>query len=129
LITFIFRPVNKEELFNLRHSGLRNHIERSFGILKRRFQILRFGSEYAFATQVSLVRALCGLHNFIRVTDGEDDFYNLCDFEPEDSPQNYDVEHGAQVIPREREIAVRMRDEIANQMWIDYKKKMNIIQK
>ena len=33
-------PQSKEELFNLRHSSLRNIIERTFGILKNRFQIL-----------------------------------------------------------------------------------------
>ena len=34
------RPQNKEELFNLRHSSLRNVIERTFGVLKKRFGIL-----------------------------------------------------------------------------------------
>lgn len=32
------KPGNKEELFNLRHSSLRNAIERIFGVYKRRFQ-------------------------------------------------------------------------------------------
>ena len=34
------RPQNKEELFNLRHSSLRNAIERIFGVIKKRFPIL-----------------------------------------------------------------------------------------
>ncbi|XP_052622502.1 uncharacterized protein LOC128127837 [Lactuca sativa] len=34
-------PVNAKELFNLRHASLRNAIERSFGVLKRRFPITR----------------------------------------------------------------------------------------
>ncbi|KAL1944221.1 hypothetical protein VTO73DRAFT_3406 [Trametes versicolor] len=37
------KPVNKEELFNLRHAKLRNAIERIFGIVKKRFPILRSG--------------------------------------------------------------------------------------
>lgn len=34
------RPTNSKELFNLQHASLRNVIERSFGILKKRFGIL-----------------------------------------------------------------------------------------
>lgn len=60
------RPQNKEELFNLRHSSLRNVIERIFGILKRSFRIIRTAPEYRFEDQVLLVLALCGLHNYIR---------------------------------------------------------------
>jgi hypothetical protein len=33
-------PENEKELFNLRHSFLRNTIERGFGILKRCFCVL-----------------------------------------------------------------------------------------
>nr|KAJ0205401.1 hypothetical protein LSAT_V11C500278270 [Lactuca sativa] len=34
-------PQNSKELFNLRHASLRNTIERAFGVLKRRFPIIR----------------------------------------------------------------------------------------
>ena len=34
------RPQNKEELFNYRHTELRNMIERIFEVLKHRFKIL-----------------------------------------------------------------------------------------
>ena len=33
-------PENERELFNLRHSSLRIIIERVFGVLKKRFQVL-----------------------------------------------------------------------------------------
>jgi hypothetical protein len=33
-------PSNKEELFNLRHSSLRNVVERTFGVVKKRFGLL-----------------------------------------------------------------------------------------
>ena len=35
-----FSPVNKEELFNLRHAQTRNVIECIFGVLKQHFRIL-----------------------------------------------------------------------------------------
>jgi len=47
------KPENKEELFNLRHAQLRNIIERIFGILKRRFRILRTPPEYHFLSYPS----------------------------------------------------------------------------
>ena len=39
------RPQNKYELFNLRHAQARNIIERIFGVLKNRFQILRLACQ------------------------------------------------------------------------------------
>ena len=58
-------PENFKELFNLRHSSLRNAIERIFGVLKKRFKILRQQGEYLYEIQVRLVKALCCLHNII----------------------------------------------------------------
>jgi hypothetical protein len=46
------RPRNAKELFNLRHSQLRNAIERIFGVLKKRFPILTTYPEYRFDAQV-----------------------------------------------------------------------------
>ena len=51
-LTCLHSPVNKEELFNLRHAKLRNAIERIFGVLKKRFVILQKAVEYPFETQV-----------------------------------------------------------------------------
>jgi len=53
-------------LFNLRHSQCRNSIERIFGVVKRRFPILKTAPEYPFPSQVKLVLALTALHNFIK---------------------------------------------------------------
>jgi hypothetical protein len=42
---------NAKELFNLRHSSLRNVVERIFGVLKRQWQILGSkGCEYSINT-------------------------------------------------------------------------------
>ena len=58
-------PQNKEELFNLRHSRLRNVIERSFGILKGRFKILTIPRAFKIEAQVRIVPALCVLNNIL----------------------------------------------------------------
>ncbi|KAL0303512.1 UNVERIFIED_CONTAM: hypothetical protein Sradi_6219300 [Sesamum radiatum] len=59
-------PQNKEELFNLKHSSARNVIERTFGLLKVRWGILRSQSFYPIDVQSKIIIACCLLHNFIR---------------------------------------------------------------
>ena len=63
--SLLYSPENRQELFNLRHSSLRNAIERIFGILKNRFKMLTQQLEFPFPVQVKLVKALCCLHNII----------------------------------------------------------------
>ncbi|XP_029129893.1 putative nuclease HARBI1 [Cajanus cajan] len=50
-------PQNFKELFNLRHSSARNAIERSFGILKKRWSILRTPSFFDIKTQIRIINA------------------------------------------------------------------------
>ncbi|XP_058191365.1 uncharacterized protein LOC131308446 [Rhododendron vialii] len=56
----------KEEYFNMKHSAARNVIERSFGVLKMRFAILRSHSYYPIRTQTLILTACCLLHNLIK---------------------------------------------------------------
>jgi hypothetical protein len=49
---------------------LRNAIERIFGVLKRKFKILKTAPEFSIDVQEDLVLALTGLHNFARLRDG-----------------------------------------------------------
>ncbi|KAF5189205.1 nuclease, partial [Thalictrum thalictroides] len=44
-------PQNERELFNQRHSLLRNSIERAFGVLKKRWPMLSTQSFYPYMTQ------------------------------------------------------------------------------
>eukprot|EP00262_Sarcandra_glabra_P013627 TRINITY_DN3822_c0_g1_i1.p1 TRINITY_DN3822_c0_g1~~TRINITY_DN3822_c0_g1_i1.p1 ORF type:complete len:128 (-),score=5.77 TRINITY_DN3822_c0_g1_i1:203-586(-) len=59
------RPQNARELLNYNHSSLRNVVERTFGVLKKRFPILKTTPTYAYSTQVDIVLACCVLHNHI----------------------------------------------------------------
>ncbi|XP_042487124.1 putative nuclease HARBI1 isoform X3 [Macadamia integrifolia] len=65
-----------KELFNHRHSSLRNVIERTFGVLKNRFQILQKMKGYRIEDQASIVVACCGLHNYIKEQAIKDDLFD-----------------------------------------------------
>ncbi|PLW56078.1 hypothetical protein PCANC_03888 [Puccinia coronata f. sp. avenae] len=60
------RPSTAKELYNLRHSSLRNVVERIFGCLKAKFKVLTTPSEHNIHQQVQLVYALVTLWNFLR---------------------------------------------------------------
>jgi DDE superfamily endonuclease len=118
---FDYRPVNKEELFNLRHASARNVIERIFGILKRRFRILLIAPEYSLEIQARIPAALCAVHNFIRTHNPNDE---LVESDLHDTmPDDHDSSHGiASVVPATTEVDYpsSRRDFIAQQMWDDY---------
>ncbi|XP_057415350.1 protein ALP1-like [Lotus japonicus] len=58
-------PTNPRELFNKRHDQARNVIERTFGLLKMRWAILRSPSYYPVKTHNRIIIPCCLLHNFI----------------------------------------------------------------
>ncbi|KAK3173975.1 hypothetical protein Dsin_032566 [Dipteronia sinensis] len=60
-------PRNHEEYFNMKHSQARNIIERCFGLLKKRWAILRSPSFYPIRFQGRMIIACALLHNFIRM--------------------------------------------------------------
>ena len=57
-------PETKQELFNFRHSSIRNVVERTFGVWKRRWRIFDRPHEFSVAVQVKLVYAIVAVHNF-----------------------------------------------------------------
>ena len=119
-----FSPQNAEELFNLRHSCLRNAIERIFGVLKKRFQILTQQLEYAYEIQVRLVNVLCCLHNIIRIVGGDDD-YDLAWQAEIDNGQagrtnDTDVIIRRDITDAQNKQAKAMRMNIATKMWAQY---------
>ncbi|KAL5730803.1 hypothetical protein ACHQM5_003594 [Ranunculus cassubicifolius] len=100
------RAQTRKELFNHRHSSLRNVIERCFGVLKARFPILKLMPSYPYPTQVYIVVACMTIHNFVRQeiaidwlmrryedsdyesSDSSDDISDDDDVYPENEPMN-----------------------------------------
>ncbi|KAF3787009.1 60S ribosomal protein L26-1 [Nymphaea thermarum] len=112
------RPRTPQELFNHRHSSLRNTVERTFGMLKARFSILKMQVQYPFKKQTQIVLATCVLHNFI--IDHNPNAEQLGD---DDAPSNDNF------VVSEPEIASQthqrgnnnpLRTTITNQMFADY---------
>ncbi|KAF4616740.1 hypothetical protein D9613_008850 [Agrocybe pediades] len=63
------RPANPQELFNLRHAQARNIIERIFGVLKKRWDILNRPPQFSMDIQAKIPPALAAVHNFIMEID------------------------------------------------------------
>ncbi|XP_016195468.1 putative nuclease HARBI1 [Arachis ipaensis] len=65
-----FRRVNGPsgyyEIYNYAHSSLRSVIERTFGVWKKRWKILRDMPSFSYKKQIQIVIATMALHNYIR---------------------------------------------------------------
>ena len=117
-------PRNAKELFNLRHSSLRNTIERAFGVLKRRFPIIRSTQEpfYSRETQCEIFVACCILHNFLL---DEDRDRNL-EYEVQKELYHAEPEEEEEVTHREGSErgadnkAEELRNKITREMWKNY---------
>ena len=112
-------PQNKE-LFNLRHSSLRNVVERIFGVFKGQWKILAGrGCDYSIETQVDLVLGLVALHNFIR-DQGED---NEVSFQPQNIVETQEQEMDQSRNGKKTAGSTMMdqkREKMAEDMWRDY---------
>ena len=119
------QPVNKEELFNLRHSSLRNVVERIFGVLKKRFPIVVLMSSYDFEFQCDIVLGAMMLHNFIRINQEEDDEFDIWDLDEEDidNEENLDNEGGNNDVHQNE--LIMWRNGIASSMWDAYQLELN----
>jgi hypothetical protein len=119
-------PQNAQELFNLRHSSLRNAIDRIFGVLTKRFQVLTHQLEYPYEIQVRLVIVICCLHNIIRLKGGDDLFDELWAKNHAHTSSSRNSSSEVEAVVRkgvtaaETRQAKSMRDKIAEQMWAQY---------
>lgn len=115
------RPSNPKELFNLRHSALRNVVERVFGVAKRKFKILRSQPEYPLAAQIKLVLALACVTNIIHSVEGEEMFEGVDNNDDEPTEEELAFAQEMERLGGQKlKDAAKFRDNIAEQMWIDY---------
>nr|QAA91981.1 transposase [Phalaenopsis equestris] len=89
----------KKEIFNKRHSSLREVTERAFGLWKKKWFILRDMSSYHFSKQVQIVIATMTLHNFIRRHPSRSDteFVILEDDSVQVSPEGFEYHVGRSI--------------------------------
>ena len=115
-------PQNAKELFNHRHASLRIVIQRTFGVLKKRFPIIANGTEpsYSFDTMVDVVLACCILHNFLMGVDIDE----LLIAEVDKELLQRDIDRSQPISQQQRDEDYRqgaiLRDNIASEMWNAY---------
>ncbi|KAF5469174.1 hypothetical protein F2P56_013267 [Juglans regia] len=130
-----YHPQDARELFNQRHSLLRNATDRIFGALKARFPILMSAPPYPLQTQVKLVVATCAIHNYIRREKPDDWIFRKYEqdstaLQIESSLPPLEVEQPIMHIDTQAldigveaeqlEISSQLRDSIATEIWNDY---------
>ncbi|XP_021986234.1 uncharacterized protein LOC110882551 [Helianthus annuus] len=115
------RALTKEEKFNHAHAQLRNVIERSYGVLKARFPILKQMAPFSFPIQRDIVIACFAVHNFIRkcnirdqlfVENGENTVFSGIQGGENIGQFVHDIEWGLQDI----EYMTTLRNQIASQL-------------
>ncbi|KAK4709834.1 hypothetical protein R3W88_004347 [Solanum pinnatisectum] len=103
-------PQCREELFNMKHARARNVIERTFGLLKGRWGILRSPSWYSVKIHNKIISACCLIHNFIRREMEVDPLEIDVEEQVEYQQDNIDVVESSQEW-------TTWRDELAQSMW------------
>lgn len=124
-------PENKDELFNKRHVSRRNTIGRTFGVLKRKWKILKEPAEFPINTQLKIVLALTAVHNFIKNMNSEDEDFIFSAAENIELSARHVDEEGAQLLAEGRTLSAQQkavslrwakrRDRIAQAVWDDWK--------
>ncbi|KAL6841999.1 hypothetical protein ACP4OV_028199 [Aristida adscensionis] len=113
------RPQNSKELFNNRHAHLRNHVERTLGVLKKRFAILKVATFHTMENQVLIPVAAAIFHNLIRLLHGDEEWLN--DQQDNINPANFvALPNGDQINDPGTAEGNALRDAIAQAMWDQY---------
>ncbi|XP_030455467.1 protein ANTAGONIST OF LIKE HETEROCHROMATIN PROTEIN 1 [Syzygium oleosum] len=126
-------PQDAKELFNQRHSLLRNVTNRIFGALKARFPILTSTPPYPLQTQVKLVVAACAIHNYIRTEKPDDWLFRTIEhgdvIQTDEALPSVEVEQPMlfetqdldfPFVTEDLEMSLQLRDSVATEMWNDY---------
>ena len=110
-------PRGPKELFNYRHSSLRNVIERCFGVLKARFPILKYMPNYPPRRQRRIPIACCVLHNFIRKEARRDRLFENFDVEDMIFEEESTTIENLDMSPENLAQMTHVRNEIAEDLW------------
>ena len=104
----------------MQHAQARNVVERIFGVLKKRWDILNRPPQYDISIQARIPPGLAAIQNFIMDHDDTDIEHYLQDIDIYNHAQPLgDLGHDA--IPRaESERAFTLRNHIATEMWASY---------
>jgi hypothetical protein len=96
LLTPVLRPSNPaEEAYNSSQKQTRNCIERAIGVLKRRFPCIASGLRCKLDTSLTIIIAVCVLHNISKVYGDAEFFYDVEGWEEEiDEGVQYDLAVG-----------------------------------
>jgi hypothetical protein len=113
------RPQNSKDLFNHHHELLRNHVERAFGVLKKRFPILKVATFHKLKNQVRIPIAAAIFHNIIKSLDGDEEWL---DDQPDNINPSYSIAlpDGEQVNDPGGAQGNVLSDAIAQEMWVQY---------
>ena len=112
----------KYELFNYRHSSLRNIVERTFGVFKRRWRVYDRAPEFDTAVQVKLVYVLVAVHNHINhLYSVLEDYEQLKPYlrEAAEMEQRREAQILAEIGGFDSAMGDR-RDKITDELWGDY---------
>ena len=119
------KPEDKYELFNYRHSSLRNVVERTFGVFKRRWGVYDRAPEFPFTTQIKLVYVLAAIHNHITIdadTDRDDNFDRLAPARNETRELHQSEHELEEEVSVKHEVSMsEQREVIAGRMWATYR--------
>ena len=112
--------ITRHEKFNHAHSSLRCVIERTFGVWKNKWRIIRHMPSFPFHIQILIVSATMALHNFVRLNDRDDrSFINanrdsISRRERNTEVNNSDEQNSGSLTDP---AMVVLRDSIANSIW------------
>ncbi|KAI3702249.1 hypothetical protein L6452_27979 [Arctium lappa] len=112
------RAINKYEKFNHSHAKLRNVIERSYGVLKARFPILKRMVPFSLEVQRDVVIACFAVHNFIRKEGLSDELFSEYDQTNDQGDDDGDEAEEVQVhgSTADQTYMASLREEIATQL-------------
>lgn len=104
----------------MRHAQACNAVERIFGVVKKRWDILNHAPQFSMPIQAKISPGLPAVHNFILDHDEEelDDLLNQLGGD-EEPPSTGEAGDGA-INAEERRQANYLQDQIATEMWDSY---------